>query len=143
IPYPYREFKLALRLLATHCTPQNVGETMKKLLFLYSIGVFALIPWKSQAATFFVDAATGNDTNNCTSVGTPCKTIEGALALSDLTAEDDTINVAAGTYNTSSTDTVVDIQSNVTIVGASTQNTFIDGGGSLRGVAVNSSTPGG
>jgi len=116
---------------------------MKKLLFLYSIGAFALIPWSSQAATFFVNANTGNDANNCTSAATPCLTIEAALTLADATAEDDTINLAAGTYNTSSTDTVADINSNVSIVGASTQNTFIDGGASLRGVAVNSSTTAG
>jgi hypothetical protein len=113
---------------------------MKKLLFFYSIGLFALMPGVAGAATFFVNSATGSDANSCLTAGTPCATIEAALVLADATVEDDIINVAAGTYNTSSTDTIVDIISNVSIVGANTATTIIDGGGSDRGVRVSNAT---
>jgi hypothetical protein len=50
----------------------------------------------SAAGPFFV-ATNGLDTANCTSVSTPCKTIQGALAKATFAAGD-TINVAPGTY---------------------------------------------
>ena len=45
----------------------------------------------------YVNVATGSNTsNNCTSSGSPCKTITHAMAMA---TSGDTINVAPGTYN--------------------------------------------
>jgi hypothetical protein len=52
----------------------------------------------ASASTFFVNAATGSDTNLCTSAGAPCKTIGAAVTKSQLIIGNATIEVASGTY---------------------------------------------
>ncbi len=52
----------------------------------------------ASASTLFVNGATGNDTNPCTSAGAPCKTINAAVEKSQLILGNATIEVAAGTY---------------------------------------------
>lgn len=67
-------------------------------MLLPSLFVIALIavPLPASAATdWYVNDATGNDLNNCTSPATPCKTIQAAI---DKASNGDTIHVAAGTY---------------------------------------------
>src|SRR3989344_2080619 len=47
------------------------------------------------AGTWFVSASAGNDSNNCLTAVTACKTIQAAITLA---SPGDTINVAAGIY---------------------------------------------
>lgn len=48
------------------------------------------------AGTWYVNSATGNDSNDCLSTSTACKTIQAAI---NKASASDTITVAAGTYN--------------------------------------------
>ena len=57
--------------------------------------VIAFAMGATAAANLYVNDATGNDLNTCTSVGAPCKTIQAAI---NKASSGDTINVAAGTY---------------------------------------------
>jgi hypothetical protein len=52
----------------------------------------------ASASTFFVNGATGSDTNPCTSAAAPCKTIGAAVTKSQLVLGNAIIEVAAGTY---------------------------------------------
>jgi hypothetical protein len=54
----------------------------------------------SNATTYFVNTATGNNSNNGTSSGTAFKTITKALSVA---VSSDVINVAAGTYQAGET----------------------------------------
>lgn len=72
--------------------------------------------------TFFVNAATGSDSSSCQSSATACRTIGAAIAKSGGRG---TINVAAGTYAENLTLGSVQL----TIVGAGSGTTAIDGGG--------------
>src|SRR5215469_15244219 len=47
------------------------------------------------ATTFYVDGVNGNDSNDCKSPQTACKTIQHAVSIS---GPGDTIDVAAGVY---------------------------------------------
>ena len=62
--------------------------------FLRLVLLLALTPIAS-ATTWYVNGVSGNDTNNCTSTTTACKTIGHAISLA---ASGDTIKVAAATY---------------------------------------------
>lgn len=58
----------------------------------------------SSSIQYYVNGTTGNDSNNCTAVGTACKTIRGAINKVnsvDLQGANTTINIAAGTYDES------------------------------------------
>jgi len=74
------------------------------------------------AATLYVNGATGSDSNNCLAPGTACATIGAAIAKA---SDDDTIQIAAGTYFENSID--VDKQ-RLTINGAGAETTIVDGG---------------
>jgi hypothetical protein len=63
-------------------------------------------------ATWYV-ATTGNDSNSCSSTGSPCATINGALGKA---AAGDTIRVAVGTY-TGAGEEVVSINKNILLSG--------------------------
>ena len=78
------------------------------------------------AATRFV-ATIGNDTgNDCLADSTPCKTITHALTQ---VAVNDTIQVAAGTYNPALGGTFpLTIGINLTLIGAGADRTIIDAG---------------
>lgn len=52
----------------------------------------------ASASTFFVNAATGNDANSCTSPSEPCKSIGKAVEESEAVPEPATIEVASGVY---------------------------------------------
>lgn len=52
----------------------------------------------ASASTYFVNGASGNDANPCTSSGAPCKTISAAVTKSELAPDAATIEVAAGVY---------------------------------------------
>src|SRR6266702_3593257 len=75
---------------------------MKRLLFLLAL---ILLPSFAQAATYFVNTATGSDSgNNCTAAqnaNTPKKTIGGGLGCVSTTlgaGANQIVEVAAGTY---------------------------------------------
>lgn len=99
------------------------------LLMMLLLTALGRPPGASAATTWFVNAATGSDSNNCTSATTggagvgPCKTIGGAV--SKAASAGDTIQVAAGTY-----DEHVGIPgtlTNLTITGAGASSTIVDG----------------
>lgn len=81
----------------------------------------------AQAVTRFV-ATTGNDAGNtCLSSGSPCKTITHALTQA---VANDTISVAAGTYNLALGETFpLTINTNLTLTGAGAGSTIHDATG--------------
>jgi hypothetical protein len=83
------------------------------------------------ATTWYVNATTGNDSNLCTSAGSPCRTVQAAI---DKAADDDTIQIAAGTY-----DEELDVNKALTLTGAGPTLTFLDGGSSHRVMETSSS----
>jgi hypothetical protein len=89
--------------------------------------------------TWYV-ATTGNDSNSCSSAGSPCQTVNVAIGKA---ANEDTIKVAIGTYTGSGTEVVL-INKSVNISGgwntgftAQNGQSTIDGQGTRRGVTVN------
>jgi hypothetical protein len=72
-------------------------------------------------STWYVNGVSGNDSNNCLSSTSPCKTIGHAISLA---AAGDTIRVGPATY----TENLI-VGSNLTLVGAAATTTIIDGGG--------------
>lgn len=76
------------------------------------------------AATWYVDAATGSDSNDCLSPGSACLTV---LAAANKAADGDSIQIAAGTYQEN-----LDLSKTLTMTGAGPDATFLDGGGSHR-----------
>lgn len=85
----------------------RIGGNMKKIIML--VICLMAMPLVAQAATYYVcdtgsscisgstnsDWVTGNDTNNCTTRGTSCKTIVGGIAKM---ASGDTLVIGNGTY---------------------------------------------
>lgn len=91
--------------------------------------------------TWYV-ATTGNDTNSCTTTGSPCLTINGAIGKA---ANEDAIKVAIGTYTGSGTEVVL-INKSISLSGGwnssfSTQNglSSINGADVRRGVSLDGS----
>ena len=84
----------------------------------------------ASASTFFVNGATGSDTNPCTSAAAPCKTIGAAVTMSQLVLGNATIEVAAGTYK-ENLDLDNPADNGITINGISgeTSGTVIEGAG--------------
>jgi hypothetical protein len=89
--------------------------------------------------TWYV-ASTGDDGNDCSSSGTPCATINGAIGKA---TDGDTILVAEGTYFGTGTEVIL-INKSITLSGGwdesfSTQssNSIIDGENARRGAAIN------
>jgi hypothetical protein len=80
-------------------------------------------PWHARAATDRFVAPGGTNTgNDCSAEGNPCATIVHAIAQADA---GDTIRVAAGTYMEGG----VFITKNVTIAGAGSRLSIVDGDG--------------
>ncbi|MFQ5399318.1 MAG: Calx-beta domain-containing protein [Anaerolineae bacterium] len=85
-------------------------------------------------ATLYVNAATGNDANDCLSAGTACRTVGAAVGKA---ASGDSIQIAAGTY----VEYGITISSKeLTLTGAGAGNTILDGGGNGRIFTIQSTT---
>jgi hypothetical protein len=92
--------------------------------------VLFLLPGRTALAsgTWYVNAATGSDSNDCLTPTTACKTIGHAISLA---SSGDTIQVAAGTYPE-----VLIVSKSLTIMGAGIKSTIIDNGDAGIGVSV-------
>jgi len=112
----------------------------KALLFLAFLSIVTT-PQPVHAAGPWYVKTDGDDGNVCDAPGNACATINGALGKAD---PGDTIYVAAGTY-TGTGDEVVLLNKDVTLSGgwddtfaSQDGNSTIDGGGTVRGMSVNS-----
>jgi len=83
------------------------------------------------AATRHVNAATGVDSGNCSSAGSPCKTITYAMGQAVAGNPGDVISVAPGTYNVALGEVFpITFKNGVQLVATGNpSNTFIDGAG--------------
>ncbi|NTU84414.1 MAG: hypothetical protein HGA45_34465 [Chloroflexales bacterium] len=90
------------------------------LLFLVACLAPTTEPVTAQSSAIWFVALSGDDTADCLSEETACRTISGALGKA---AADDSVRVAAGTYLEN-----LSLTRNVTIVGAGADATVIDGG---------------
>ncbi len=85
------------------------------------------------AGPWYVNATTGNDSNDCLSTTSACKTIGGAIGKA---SSGDTINIAAGVY----TETNTISGKSLILVGAGINQTIVDGDGDYHAIfRVNSS----
>lgn len=91
----------------------------------------ALPPVALASTTWYVNGANGNDSNNCQTAETACKTIGHAISLA---SSGDSILIAAGLYQEHLT-----IAVNLNLIGSS-QNTIIDGLGTDRVVNISVAT---
>jgi hypothetical protein len=92
--------------------------------------------------TWYV-ATTGSDSNSCSSAGSPCQTINGAIGKA---AAGDAIRVAMGTYTGTAAEIVL-VNKNIVLLGgwnssftAQSGMTTLDGQVSRRGITVNLDT---
>lgn len=69
---------------------------MRTTLLAVTTLLIAVFGATANAASIYVNAATGNNSNNCTSYSLACKTITAAIGKA---ASGDTVLVEAGTYN--------------------------------------------
>jgi hypothetical protein len=89
----------------------------------------ALAPTALASTTWYVDGVNGNDSNNCTSSLTACKTIGHAISLA---SSADSIMVAAATYTENLT-----IGISLNVIGSGASTTIIDGNRAGTVVTVN------
>jgi hypothetical protein len=94
-----------------------------KFRFVVNLLLASLLAASSAWAstTWYVNGATGSDSNNCLSPTAACKTIGHAISLA---LSGDSIRVAAATCKEN-----LSIRINLTIVGSGATTTIIDGGG--------------
>jgi LPXTG-site transpeptidase (sortase) family protein len=93
----------------------------------------------SAAPTIWYVTTIGDDANSCTTIASPCLTINGAIGKA---ADGDTINVAIGTYTGTGTEVAL-IDKNITLSGGwdttftmQSGTSIIDGQGARRGITV-------
>src|SRR5215471_1581400 len=103
----------------------EVGVTKKRKIMKYNLltallltAIAVALAPSAFATTWYVNGVTGNDSNNCMSPTTACKTIGHAISLA---ASGDTVRVAATTY----IETIV-IGFNLRILGSGATSTIID-----------------
>jgi len=110
--------------------------TRRRLLIalVLALPILALLPGQGVAApkVWFV-ATTGNNDWDCLTLSTPCRTIKGAIIKA---SDGDALNVAAGTYSTSTNGEAFPIALDKTLLvhGAATSTTIIDATGSGQDV---------
>ena len=93
--------------------------------------ILALAPTTFASTTWYVNGASGSDSNHCMSTQAACKTIGHAIALA---ASGDSVMVSAGTYIEG-----LVIGVSLRIVGAGAQTTIIEGG-VPRGATISSAS---
>src|SRR5262249_28072946 len=81
---------------------------------------------------WYVDGVNGNDSNDCMSPTTACRTIGHAISL---VASGDSIKVAAATYRENLT-----VGVSLKIIGAGARTTIMDGGGAGTVVTISAGT---
>lgn len=107
-------------------------KLLHTFIFVLVLPVVAWVGWgmhgrTTHAAfltTWYVNAATGSDGNDCLTPATACLTIGEAVSRA---AHGDTVQIAAGVY-----DETLDISLELTLTGAGTGSTFLDGGDAHR-----------
>ena len=82
--------------------------------------LLATVPTALASTTWYVNGLNGSDSDNCSSVLTPCKTIKHVILRA---ASGDTIMVAAATYQENLT-----IGKSLKVIGSGASRTIIDGG---------------
>jgi len=91
----------------------------------------------TDATSYYVDVATGDDSNSCTSIATPCRNIQETV---NKARAGDVIYAAGGTYlfSTNATPNVVIINKNITLSGGWNPDfTSQDGASTIDGANVN------
>ena len=83
--------------------------------------LLATVPTALASTTWYVNGLNGSDSDNCSSVLTPCKTIKHVILRA---ASGDTITVGSATYREN-----LRILKNLTITGVGARTTIVDGGG--------------
>ena len=94
--------------------------------------LLALAPTSLASNTWYVNAVGGNDSNDCKTPTTPCRTIGHAISL---VSSGDSIIVAAATYHENIT-----ISLSLRLIGSGARTTIIDGGGKGTVVSVSNAT---
>lgn len=89
-------------------------------VFLAGSARFARAARAPLTTTWYVNASTGNDSNDCLSPATPCATVGAAVTKA---SSGDTLEIAAGTYGEH-----LDINYDLAFHGAGMDATFLDGG---------------
>lgn len=92
--------------------------------------LLALTPLGFASSTWYVNGASGSDSNDCLSSTTACKTIGHAISLA---ASGDSISVAAATYKEN-----LNIGVSLKVSGATATTTIVDGGGVNTVVTISS-----
>jgi hypothetical protein len=101
---------------------KSLTRITSKLLKLLLVALFlALAPAALASNTWYVDGVNGNDSNDCMSSATACKTIGHAISLA---TSGDTIMVAPATYTEN-----LNINFSLKIIGSGAATTIVDGGG--------------
>lgn len=105
----------------------------QELLFkgVLCLGLFRFLTLSALASTtWYVNGVSGNDSNNCMSSVTACKTIGHAISLA---SSGDSVRVAPARYTENLT-----ISTSLKIVGAGANATILDGGGVGRVLSISS-----
>src|ERR1700676_2027584 len=107
--------------------------TYRPFTTLTFLALFAALPPVALASTtWYVNGATGNDSNNCKLAQTSCKTIAHAISLA---SSGDSIMVAPAVYTENLT-----ISFSLNVIGSGASTTIIDGGGINRVIGISGGT---
>lgn len=105
----------------------------RRLAFGSLLATFVILSSAAYANTaWYVDGVNGNDSNNCMSSETACKTIGHAISLA---SSGDSISIAAATYKENLT-----VGFSLTIAGSGAIKTIINGGGKGTVVTVSNAS---
>jgi hypothetical protein len=107
-----------------------LGKCLGNLIGLTLVLALFCLASAASAATYYVNSATGNDATGNGTLATPWKTITHAAATvpAGTSGAPNVISVAAGTYNTASTEVfpIAFTRNFVSLTGAGSATTFID-----------------
>lgn len=114
----------------------NGKSTLRKLgvvILLVMLGLMTCNAIPAKAFNNWHVSSTGDNSNDCQSSYTPCKTIQAAI---NKASDGDIISVAAGTYSISTNGEVfpINIAKSLVIAGAGPVNTIVDASGASASV---------